>query len=92
MRWTEGSQAFPESLIDLASVLTSDPANADANREFALVEPICQEEQRLMNSEEVVDADFPPAFGAETRTAEQLPIPPDSALVDTFPPQRGPSS
>lgn len=69
----KGLKLFPECLIDLASVLTTDPAHVDATREFDIVEAICLQERRLMNTEEIVVADSPPAFGSEYRTPEQLP-------------------
>ncbi|KAJ7839637.1 hypothetical protein B0H13DRAFT_2417618 [Mycena leptocephala] len=89
----KGLRLFPECLLDLASALTTEPGNADVNREFDAVETICRMERRLLNSEDITAADYPPAFGAESRSAEQLPTPSvHIAATSTPPPRRGTSA
>ncbi|KAJ7603878.1 hypothetical protein DFH06DRAFT_1255942 [Mycena polygramma] len=80
----KGLGLHPECLIDLASVLTLEPGNADANREFDAVEAICQQERRLFNSEQIAAADFPPMFGPSGMTDEAV----GAATTSAVPPPR----
>ncbi|KAJ7479140.1 hypothetical protein FB451DRAFT_1556817 [Mycena latifolia] len=79
----KGLQLFPECLLDLASALTTEPGHADAAREFDLVEAICLQERRLMSSRDITAADFPPAFGSESRRPDQTLTLHENTLLDS---------
>ncbi|KAJ7169363.1 hypothetical protein C8R43DRAFT_982900 [Mycena crocata] len=61
----KGMNLIPEALVDIAGVLTADPANSEARIEFAaLVQIQNKTGRRPLEPEDVLRLDFPHAYGS----------------------------
>ncbi|KAJ7865633.1 hypothetical protein B0H14DRAFT_406455 [Mycena olivaceomarginata] len=81
----KGLNLIPEALVDIAGVLTADPGNSQAKTELAnLVEIQCMAGRRPLEPEQILAANFPPAYGSTSNPPVRNPSDPHQMSLPFF--------